>query len=53
VKNSSILEGFVYTFKGGKLSDVDKPAETVLGYIEGPGGRAVAYLDGHVKWVPN
>lgn len=26
-------------------------AETELGYVTGPGGRAVIYVDGHVKWV--
>ena len=35
---------------GGKLGSVERPAETVLGYLDGPGGRAVLYADGHVKW---
>ena len=52
-KDSSILDGFIYTFQGGNMSDIASPAETEMGYIEGPGGRAVAYTDGHVKWIPN
>ena len=27
------------------------PAGTEVGYISGPGGRAVVYADGHVKWI--
>jgi prepilin-type processing-associated H-X9-DG protein len=53
LKDRALTNGFVYTFTGGSLTDVDKPAETELGYIPGPGGRAVAYADGHVKWVPD
>lgn len=52
LKNDSLLKGFVYTFKGGSTSSVDRPAEQMIGYIPGPGGFAVAYLDGHVKWLP-
>jgi prepilin-type processing-associated H-X9-DG protein len=50
LKNDSLMSGFVYTFGGGDMNKIEKPAETVLGYIVGPGGRAVAYVDGHVKW---
>ena len=49
-KNPKLIEGFVLVFPGGRLSDVKDPANTVLGYIPGPGGRAVAYIDGHVRW---
>lgn len=52
-KNHQLLDGFVYTFGGGNTSDIKDPATTELGYKEGPGGRAVAYADGHVKWIPN
>jgi prepilin-type processing-associated H-X9-DG protein len=24
-----------------------------LGFVPGPGGRAVVYADGHVEWVPD
>jgi hypothetical protein len=50
VKNQSVFAGLVYTFAGGKLGDVKAPAETVLGYIPGPGGKTEIYVDGHVVW---
>jgi prepilin-type processing-associated H-X9-DG protein len=50
LKNGSIFDGFVFVFGGGDLKKVADPASTVLGYKDGPGGRAVAYLDGHVVW---
>ena len=50
VRNDSVFDGFVYTFQGGKLSDLKDPANTVLGYTDTPDGRAVAYADGHVVW---
>ena len=53
IKSSSIMRDFVYTYSGGNLGSADDPSTTELGYIDGPGGRAVAYLDGHVKWIPN
>ncbi len=53
LRNEKVLSGFVWVFPGGKLSDIKNPAETMMGYIEGPGGRAVTYMDGHVKWVPD
>jgi prepilin-type processing-associated H-X9-DG protein len=42
--------GFVYTLNGGLLSGVLNPAGTMMGYVPGPGGFAVAYADGHVQW---
>lgn len=50
LKDSSLTSGFVYSFQGGLMTDVEKPAETIMGYIGGAGGRAVIYMDGHVKW---
>ena len=51
--DGEMLKNFNYTFKGGNMAGVESPATTELGFTMGPGGRAVAYLDGHVKWVPN
>ncbi len=51
--DKDLLRRFNYTFKGGNMANIENPASTELGYILGPGGRAVAYCDGHVKWVPN
>jgi len=50
VQSEQLFEGFVYTHGGGALAEIEAPAETVLGHIPGPGGRAVLYADGHVKW---
>jgi hypothetical protein len=53
LKNNSLMEGFVYTFGGGNIGDIENPASTELGHKQGPGGRAVVYADGHVKWIPD
>jgi hypothetical protein len=53
IKNNDVIADFVYTYKGPlEMSKVEKPAETAMGYIPSPGGRAVVYADGHVKWEP-
>ena len=52
-KNREILDGFVYTYGGGSMTDIDNPAKTEIGYRMGPNGRAVVYADGHVQWIPN
>jgi hypothetical protein len=52
LKSDDILDGFVYTLSGNlNASQIESPAETVMGYVEGPGGRAVVYTDGHSKWI--
>lgn len=53
IMNPDMLNGFVYTFGGGKLSDIKDPANTELGYVTGPGGSAIIYADGHVMWKPD
>ncbi len=53
MRDSSVFDGFNYTFGGGASGKINDPANTQLGYLEGTGGRAVAYADGHVKWIPN
>lgn len=52
VKDSSDLDGFVYSYPGGPVTDIRSPWSTQLGYMEGSDGRAVVFIDGHVKWVP-
>ncbi len=52
IMNQDIMDGFNYTFSGGLTTGVADPANTEMGYFDGPGGRAVAYMDGHVQWVP-
>jgi hypothetical protein len=49
-KDASIFDGFNYTYPGGPLADIASPAETVIGTMNGPGGHAVIYVDGHVRW---
>lgn len=51
-KNRELLNRFSYTFKGGDVSTLDG-SKVELGFIMGLGGRAVAYVDGSVKWIPN
>ena len=51
--SSSLFDGFTYTYPGGSLADIVSPSETVLGHVAGPGGSAVIYADGHVKWEKN
>jgi hypothetical protein len=50
LKDYGVVEDFVLVFPGGP-ANVPNPAETIMGYIKGPGGRAVAYMDGHVRWI--
>ncbi|HTQ11614.1 MAG TPA: hypothetical protein VMI31_16250, partial [Fimbriimonadaceae bacterium] len=50
LRDTDISAGFVYTYGGGLMNDIKDPANTVLGYMPGPGGKAVLYSDGHVKW---
>lgn len=53
MKNPKALGDLVYTFSGGMYKDQKDPAGTELGYIPGPGGKAMIYLDGHVVWIPD
>lgn len=53
LKNSGMFDGFVYTFKGNNLNNVDNPSQAEVGYIPVPGGRAVVFADGHAKILPN
>ena len=53
LKDQGIFGSFSYTYGGGLATDIDKPAEQEIGYVSGPGGRAVVYSDGHVKWRPD
>lgn len=52
VKNEEILKGFNYTFRGGN-ANVDNANTTEMGFIPGPGGRVVVYMDSSAKWIPN
>jgi prepilin-type processing-associated H-X9-DG protein len=53
LKNQDLLNGFNYTFEGGSLSGISNPTDTEMGYVIGPGGRAIVYADGHAQWKPD
>ena len=42
--------GFVYLFSARTTNSIKNPATQELGYLPGPGGRAMIYADGHVEW---
>ncbi|MFN4032310.1 MAG: hypothetical protein ACK4ME_01590 [Fimbriimonadales bacterium] len=44
---------FRYLMDGQNLANIERPAETVVGYLQLPDGQAAIYGDGHVKWLPN
>lgn len=50
LRNANVLNGFTYTFGGGKFAEIGAPAETELGFVAGSGGRAIIWADGHVTW---
>jgi hypothetical protein len=41
---------FLYMLDASPLATIKDPSTTILGYLPAPGGRAVIYVDGHVKW---
>jgi len=54
IKNGDLLSGFTFSYTGNpNLTSVENPATTVLGFVQTSFGRAVSYVDGHVKWIPN
>jgi hypothetical protein len=53
IKDDNMLGEFVYTFHETAMGDIAAPAGTEIGYISGPGGRAVVYADGHIQWSPD
>ena len=48
--DASLLQGFNYMGDGATLASIDNPSGTIVGSISGPGGAAMIYADGHVKW---
>lgn len=54
LKNETVFNfpgtNFVYLMDGQTLQSMDRPSETMVGYIQAPGGRAVIWADGHVTW---
>ncbi|MGC8783862.1 MAG: hypothetical protein ACP5RN_05700 [Armatimonadota bacterium] len=54
LKNEEIFNlpgtNFFYLMNMETLASIDKPSETMMGYIQTPYGRAVIWVDGHVTW---
>jgi len=44
---------FFYLMNMNSLSSIDRPAETMVGYLQTPYGRAIIWADGHVSWQDN
>lgn len=54
LRSNAILATFMYTYSGPRdVTQVENPSQVEMGYVVGPGGRAVVYLDGSAKWVPD
>jgi hypothetical protein len=53
IKHDAVLfsaPGFVYVLDAVRLGAIKDPASKILGYLPGPGGRALVYADGHIEW---
>jgi hypothetical protein len=58
VRNSDVFQnpatgenGFVFSYQGpSSFAQIENVSHTELGYISGPGGRAIIWADGHVTW---
>lgn len=49
-KDSSVFDGFQYALNGQNATSIKDPDKTELGRINGRGGRAIIFTDGHVIW---
>ncbi|MHB8636479.1 MAG: hypothetical protein ACYC96_08400 [Fimbriimonadaceae bacterium] len=53
IKSDDIMADFIYTPPSQlNMTMIANPSTMPIGYINGPGGQAVAYADGHVGWIP-
>ncbi len=54
LKNQEIFNlpgtSFFYLMNANALSSIERPSETMTGYIQTPYGRAIIWADGHVTW---
>lgn len=53
LRNPKILNGFTYNSRYKNGTDIASPSSEEVGFTSGPGGRAVLYADGSVRWKPN
>lgn len=53
LKNRSLQQHVVWSnLYGQKISQLTDPSKVELGYVPGPGGRAIIYADSRVEWRP-
>lgn len=54
IKNRFLQDNVVWTnLMGQKLTELSDPSKTELGYVPGPGGRAIIFADSSVRWRPD
>lgn len=53
LKDAKALQGFTFNSKKKNFSEMKDPGNEEIGFKSGPGGRAVVYGDGSVRWKPN
>lgn len=52
LKNASIMSRFSFTYEGTlDFTKIEEPAKFIVGQVQTSRGSAVAYADGHVKWI--
>lgn len=52
LKNTDLIGRFTYAGNGEKMDQFENPASTAIGWTDTPYGRAIAYVDGSVRWKP-
>lgn len=53
-RNSQIRDNVVWTnIYGQRTKEFNDPSKIELGYVPGPGGRAIIFADSHVEWRPD
>lgn len=54
IKSAKILDSVIWNnVTGQTLASISDPAGYELGYVPGPGGRAIIFADGSVGWRPD
>lgn len=54
LKNSVLADKIIWTnLTGQRIDRINDPSKTELGYVLGPGGRAIVYADSSVRWRPD
>ena len=54
IKNRFLQDNVIWTnLTGQKLTELSDPSKTELGYVAGPGGRAIIFADSSVRWRPD